>query len=97
MHYAIFTVYTESVYTVITAKETDRRKPERKIKMKTYYIADNAEFYGSESPVCIDMTEVKRLASEWGYESADQLLEQMHEADENEISEFGTYDSDCNE
>lgn len=60
--------------------------------MKTYYIADNADFYGSCDPVCIDLAEVERLANEWGYESVEKLLDQMHEADDGEISEYGVYD-----
>ena len=62
---------------------------------KTYYIANNEhsdKIYGSELPVCIDLAEVERLAREWDM-TADELLEQMHEADEEEIEEYGVYNS----
>lgn len=58
-----------------------------------YYIA-NAEYsdsiYGDQEPVCIDLNEVKRLSREWGI-SIEDLLNQMHEADESEISKYGVY------
>lgn len=58
---------------------------------KIYYIA-NAEhadaIYGDQLPICMDLNEVKRLAREWGMDT-DELLEQMHEADEDEIAEYG--------
>jgi hypothetical protein len=61
---------------------------------KTYYIA-NAEhsdaIYGDQIPICIDLAEVKWLAREWGM-TTEELLEQMHEADEDEIAEYGVYD-----
>lgn len=62
---------------------------------KTYYIANQEHadsIYGAENPVCIDLGEVGRLAGEWGMTTA-ELLEQMHEATAEEISEFGVYDS----
>lgn len=61
--------------------------------MKAYYMANNEhidDIYGAENPVCIDMTEVKRLAREWGV-AVDDLLGQMHEASEDEIAEYGAY------
>ena len=66
--------------------------------MKTYYIAnDNYEcsnsIYGSETPVCLDMEEVERLSREWGT-PIQELLDMMHEADADEISEYGVYDSE---
>lgn len=43
-------------------------------------------------PICIDLAEVERLAREWDM-TTEELLEQMHEADEDEIAEFGAYNS----
>ena len=63
--------------------------------MKIYYFAneDHADaIYGTENPVCIDLAEVERLAREWDM-TPEELLEQMHEATAEEISEFGVYDS----
>ena len=63
---------------------------------KTYYFPNpgyESDFFGYEYPVCIDFAEVKRLANEWGYESTDDLLSELHEASEFEIAEYGTYDS----
>ena len=63
--------------------------------MKTYYFpnAENADaFFGSQSPVCVDAWELDRLAAEWGMES-DELRAQVHEASEDEIAEYGVYDS----
>lgn len=45
--------------------------------------------YGSGYPVCIDTEELERLSQEWGVD----LREQMHEASEDEITEYGIYDS----
>ena len=62
--------------------------------MKTYYIA-NPEYadkiYGFETPVCLDLNEVQRLAREWDM-TAEALLEQMHEATPAEVREYGSYD-----
>ena len=41
-------------------------------------------------PICIDLNEVKRLAREWDM-TTEELLEQMHEATVDEISEWGAY------
>ena len=63
---------------------------------KTYYFPNpehESDFFGGEYPICIDFAEVERLANEWGYESTDSLLSELHEASEFEISEYGTYDS----
>lgn len=62
--------------------------------MKKYYIAnpEHADsIYGDELPVCIDLAEVERLAREWDMDT-EELLEQMHEADVDELREFGTYE-----
>ena len=62
--------------------------------MKTYYIA-NPEYsdaiYGNQTPTCIDLAEVERLAREWDM-TTEELLEQMHEASEDEIAEYGIYE-----
>ena len=63
---------------------------------KTYYFPNpehESAFFGSEYPTRVDPAEVERLANEWGYESTDNLLSELHEASEFEISEYGTYDS----
>lgn len=63
--------------------------------MKTYYIANpehSDAIYGDQLPVCIDLAEVERLAREWDMTTED-LLEQMHEAGESEIEEYGVYDT----
>ena len=60
---------------------------------RTYYFINSDvnpdSIYGSEYPVCITETEIARLAAEW--EKPD-LMEQFHEASENEIAEYGVYD-----
>lgn len=61
---------------------------------KTYYIANNEysdNIYGSDDPICIDLNEVKRLAREWDM-TTKELLDQMHEASEEEIAEWGVYE-----
>lgn len=61
--------------------------------MKTYYIADSEHsdaIYGDQTPICIDLAEVNRLAREWGM-TPDELLEQMHEATDSEIDVWGVY------
>ena len=63
--------------------------------MKTYYFP-NAEhsdaFFGGQSPVCVDAAELDRLAADWGLDD-DELRAQVHEASEDEIAEYGVYDS----
>lgn len=60
---------------------------------KTYYfINDNVNpdaIYGNGNPVCIDRAETDRLSGEWECD----LMEQMHEASEEEIDQYGKYDS----
>ena len=66
------------------------------MKNKTYYFPNpehESAFFGSEYPICVDFAEVKRLANEWGYESTDDLLSELHEATEAEITKYGTYDT----
>lgn len=57
--------------------------------MKTYYfINDNVNpdtIYGSAYPYCMEQAEVDQLSREWGVD----LYEQMHEATEAEIAEYG--------
>ena len=63
---------------------------------KTYYFPNperESAFFGGEYPICVDFAEVERLANEWGYESTDSLLSEMHEASDSEIAEYGIYDS----
>lgn len=64
------------------------------MKKMTYYFPNEGEtdaFFGSASPVCVDMEELKELANGWGV-SLDELLEQVHEATEEEMAEYGCYD-----
>lgn len=62
---------------------------------KTYFIP-NAEhmdiWFGSAYPVCMDLAEVSRLASDWGME-LDEATDQLHKASDAEIAEYGVYDS----
>lgn len=61
--------------------------------MKTYYIANTEHsdaIYGDQLPICIDLNEVERLACEWDM-TTEELLEQMHEATDSEIEEWGVY------
>lgn len=63
--------------------------------MKNYYFAD-AEYidriYGAESPVCVDEPEIERLAAEWDM-SADELMNQFHVASQDEVEQYGVYNS----
>lgn len=67
---------------------------------KPYYLpnSDNWDsFFGSESPVCIDREEAERLLYEWhglpGTNDDMEFDDLWREADEDEIAEYGTYDS----
>ena len=59
--------------------------------MKPYYLptTDWDTFFGNQSPVCIDEAERDRLASEWGMD----VNEDFREATEDEIAEYGVYNS----
>lgn len=69
---------------------------------KTYYLPTSeywdTAFFDSE-PVCIDLKEAERLYSEWyeeygaNYEENTEFDDLWREADEEEIEEYGTYDS----
>ena len=65
---------------------------------KTYFIP-NAEhmdiWFGSACPVCMDLAEISRLASDWGME-LDEAMDQLHKASDVEIAEYGVYDSPVN-
>lgn len=59
----------------------------------TYYVADiehSDSIYGDQLPVCLDLNEVKRLSREWNM-SVDEILDQMHEASQEEIEDLGVY------
>lgn len=63
---------------------------------KTYYIANGEHIdaiYGNADIICMDITEVRRLAHEWNM-TTKALLEQMHKASDSEIAEFGVYNSE---
>lgn len=67
--------------------------------MAKAYFTPNADhmdaWFGSACPVCMDLAEVSRLASDWGME-LDEAMDQLHEASDAEIAEFGVYDSPVN-
>ena len=56
---------------------------------KIYYICTEGieadKIYGDQYPFCMDADEVKRLSKEWEVD----LFKVMHEADEDEIKEYG--------
>lgn len=59
----------------------------------TYYFPDfdiHESFFGNGDPICVDAAEIERLAVEWEFPD---LMEHMHEASEDEINEYGVYDS----
>ena len=65
----------------------------RETRMKTYFFPnpENEEsFFGSDNPICVDKEEVVRLATEWGF-TWDEMMEQVHEANDDEIEKYGTY------
>lgn len=55
-----------------------------------YFPNPDAEdsFFGSQTPVCVDIEELAELAIGWGM-SLDDLMKQVHEADPDEISTYG--------
>lgn len=58
---------------------------------KTWYLPDDEHadaFFGPVTPVCVDMDELIRLAEGWEM-PLDELLDQVHEASEEELAEFG--------
>ena len=62
---------------------------------KTYYFPNgeyNDEFFGGSDAVCVDIEEVQRLACEWGM-TTDELMARLHEATEDEIAEYGVYNT----
>ena len=64
--------------------------------MKKYYFPNSdyeEEFFGSESPVCVDVEELRRLARGWDL-TWEEIMEQVHEAGDDEIDEYGTYESE---
>ena len=60
--------------------------------MKTYYVPKDGinpdTIYGGEPFTCISEEEIKRLSREWGV----NLMEQMREATQEDIEEFGVYE-----
>lgn len=58
---------------------------------KTYYFPDDyTEFdiFGQEMPVCIDRAECEWLAEQYEM-TIDDFMDNMHEATETEIEEYG--------
>ena len=60
---------------------------------KTYYLPVDGiapeTIYLNGDIVCIDETEIRRLSREWAVD----LFQQMRPATDDEISEYGVYDS----
>lgn len=50
-------------------------------------------FFGGQTPICVDRKELERLAVGWGIELED-LMKQVHEADPEEIREYGVYNAE---
>lgn len=68
--------------------------------MKTYYFPINPDTaFGNSDPVCVDKKEAERLMREWyGPYSADprddiEFNDIWREATDDEIAEYGTYDT----
>lgn len=64
--------------------------------MKTFFFPNTEcyeEFFGASLPTCVDLAELKRLARGWEID-LENLMEQVHEASESEIAEYGTYDAE---
>lgn len=71
-------------------------------KRKVYYLPTaeywDTAFFDSE-PICIDLKEAERLYDEWyseygaNYEENTEFDDLWREADDEEIEEYGTYDS----
>lgn len=61
--------------------------------MKQYWIVTKGQeaddIYGGQYPVCLDTEEVERLSKEWDR----NLFDVMHEATDEEIEQYGKYDS----
>lgn len=63
---------------------------------RTYYFPniDREEaFFGSQMPICVDRKELEHLADGWGIDIED-LMEQVHEADPDEIESYGIYNAE---
>ena len=61
--------------------------------MKTYFFPNpenEDDFFWSDNPICVDSEEIARLAREWGL-TWDELMEQVHKANDDEIEKYGTY------
>ena len=61
-----------------------------KAEMKTYYILQDMEGYGSEYPICVDKSEADRLCKAWDTD----FDETWREATEYEIATYGRYDTE---
>lgn len=67
---------------------------------KPYYLPTNDHWhfvFQNVEPICIDREEAERLFDEWygeyGADIGDEFDDLWREADEDEIAEYGTYDS----
>lgn len=63
---------------------------------KTYYFPNDDrfdEFFSSGDYICVDYAELENLARGWEI-SMDEMMDQVHEASESEIAEYGTYDAE---
>lgn len=64
--------------------------------MKTYYFPNyeyEENFFWRDYPVCVDTEELHRLSQGWGL-TWEEIMEQVHEAGQDEIEEYGTYDAE---
>lgn len=50
-------------------------------------------FFGGQTPICVDKAELERLATGCGLE-LEELMKQVHEADPEEITEYGVYNAE---
>lgn len=64
--------------------------------LKNYYVPYEEyydQFYWDSPPVCVDFTELRRLADDWNMD-LEELLKQVRKATLEEIELRGTYDGD---
>ena len=61
--------------------------------MKTYYILNDMNGYGSAQPVCVDGREANRLLTEWDTDGELDFDDIWTEASRADIEQYGVYDS----
>ena len=63
--------------------------------MKTYYFPDEEheiDFFGCCDPICVDEKELHLLSEGWDI-TWEEILDQVHEATEEEKAKWGTYEA----